>query len=138
MITYNYTDNKPSVKAKIYNKSIRPILDTRKKISVIEFDIVKSKNKIMTDRSAISVRCSNESQIYIRRKTTLEATIGKKRKMIKFQVIERVLLKLIGEMNLLNAFSISLQEPGDQGVSKAERDICSNDTDPIDHVFQVY
>ena len=62
--------------------------------------------------------------------------------MIVFQVTECVIPKLIGEMNLLNAFDICLQQNNKQNVSYIERNPFSNETNKVDpeiqKLFEVY
>ena len=57
----------------------------------------------------------------------MKVTIGKSSKMIEFQITEGVIPKLIGGINLLNAFNIHLQEDILLNDISRERDICSNE-----------
>jgi len=112
------------------------MLDTGAKISVIEYDIIKTIKTIKIDKSNLEVRCANGSQIKVKGKAKLKITIGNHCKMIEFQVTEGVIPKLIGEMNLLNAFDIWLMQNTKQGVSYIERNICSNKTNKVDPEIQ--
>ena len=56
--------------------------------------------------------------------------------MVEFQITEGGIPKLIGGMNLLNAFDICLKENYSQGGVNSERDICSNETETVDPDIQ--
>jgi len=93
-ITYDYMGGRPSLEAKIYNK----------------VDIMKANDSIKIHKSNIDVRFASGSQIQIEGKATLEITIGKKNRMVEFQIVEGVIPKLIGGMNFLNTLDICLKE----------------------------
>ena len=56
--------------------------------------------------------------------------------MIEFQVTEGVIPKLIGRMNLLNAFDICLHQNNKQYLSYIEKNLCSNETNKVDPEIQ--
>ena len=109
----------------------RCMLDTGAKIGEIEYDIIKTIKTIKIDKSNLEVRCANGSQIKVKEKAKLKITIGNHCKIIEFQVTEGVIPKLIGGMNLLNAFDICLHQN-----KNMERNLCSNETNKVDPEIQ--